>query len=92
MCKYPDTDKLIFFSDTQQENDDDDSEYDEYNGYTSSDEDRQPDIANMPNAKIFGLEAILHQSLVKAEDQVLIRRMLTWSIKERITAKEVNNT
>ena len=96
---YPDTDKLIFFSDTQQESDDDDnddnnddSEHDEYNEDTSADENSQPDIAKMPNAKTFGLEAILREALVKAEDQALIRRMLTWSIKERITAKEVNNT
>ncbi|KAG2227326.1 hypothetical protein INT45_004281 [Circinella minor] len=96
MSMYPDADKLIFFGDTQQENDDDDDdddddEYDEYDEDTITEENRQPDIANMPNAKIFGLEAILRQSFVIPEDQALIRRMLTWSIKERITTKEVNN-
>ena len=94
MSKYPDADKLIFFGDTQENDDDDDDDYNEYDEYDEDiniEENRQPDIANMPNAKTFGLEAILRQSSVIPEDQALIRRMLTWSIKERITTKEVND-
>ncbi|KAI9275556.1 kinase-like domain-containing protein [Phascolomyces articulosus] len=101
MSVYPDFDKLVFFGDSQQQRtgDDEDNEFtdDEENDHYDNDDDNdeedsnneQPDIAKMPNAKPFGLGTILHESLIEPSDQTLIRRMLTWSLKERITVKEI---
>ncbi|KAI8149061.1 kinase-like domain-containing protein [Fennellomyces sp. T-0311] len=86
MEQYPDANKLIFFSDTEYDEDEwgDDETYCEENKGIL--------VSKMPNAKHFSLGSTLRDSLVAPEDQALIRQMLTWSTKERITAKEVHLT
>lgn len=73
MASYPDTNKLIFFGD----NDDDASEE-----YSDEEEDDFAYI-RMP------LASVLEKEQVLSNDREIVTRILTWSIKDRLTISQL---
>lgn len=81
MQKYPDVNKLIFFTDADEEED------------TSEDlaeESSTDDEFEMPNVQRKSISSAFKEEGVLIEDLTLAKRMLTWSVKNRIDTQTVN--
>lgn len=79
MHDYPDTNKLMFFSDSYS---DDDYE-DEYSSESDDEEMEALRASRIP------LKKVIDDGNLSEIDKQLILRMLTWSIKDRSTIPEV---
>lgn len=82
MQQYPDVNKLIFFTDPSEEGDTSE-EFTE--DAMSTDEELE-----IPNVKRKSVSSIFKEECIPADDLALARRMLTWSVKNRIDTQAVN--
>lgn len=78
MCNYPDTNKLMFFSDNQS---DDEYEFD-------SDDSDFEEMEALKAAKV-PLQQLIEDENISQVDKQLILGILTWSIKDRLTIPKV---